>query len=152
MKTQYSSASSKESDDQRCQRLSEDQWVSCLLIFLLQIYFHIWLYKCARQLFTECLLLKPNWQSTIISYFSKCSISWLCTTLSITLDITGRSETGLQFFPFSNMGLNLAVLKHSRNFEPNDMMTNCDINSANISAPSFSILQGISSRPQLCQG
>ena len=96
MKTQYISVSSKECDDQWCQRLSEDQWASCLLTFLLKILlifdwineesddqgcqkgfwrsmsimpvdflasnpFSIWLDKCARQVFTECLLLKPDW-------------------------------------------------------------------------------------------
>ena len=37
MKTQYIQVSSKESDDQGCQRISEGQWVSCLLIDLFQI-------------------------------------------------------------------------------------------------------------------
>ena len=50
------------------------------------------------------------------------------------------------------MGLNFAILQPSGNFEPNDMLTICDTGSANISAPSFSILQGISSRPQAFTG
>ena len=43
------------------------------------------------------------------------------------------------------MNLTFAALQLLGNFEPNDMLTICDIGSANISAPSFSILQGISS-------
>ena len=35
------SSSSKESNDPGCQRLSEYQWVSCLLIFLFQI---LWIF------------------------------------------------------------------------------------------------------------
>ena len=80
--------------------------------------------------------------------FSRCSISWLCTTLSITLDITGRGKRGLQFFgseffALLNMSITFAVLQPSGNSEPNGMLTICDIGSANISASSYSILQGI---------
>ena len=61
MKTQYISASSNESDNEGFQRLSEDQWVSCH--FLASNLFNIWLDKCenTRQVFTEYLLLKPDW-------------------------------------------------------------------------------------------
>ena len=50
------------------------------------------------------------------------------------------------------MGLTFAVLHSLGNFEPNDMLIICDVGSANISAPSFSILQGTSSRPQVFSG
>ena len=60
MNIQHISAISKEFCGQECHRLSEDQWVSCLFNFLASDPFNIWSDKCARQVFTEYLLLKPD--------------------------------------------------------------------------------------------
>ena len=48
--------------------------------------------------------------------------------------------------------MTFAVLQPSGNFKPKDMLTICDTGSANISTPSFSIPQGISSIPQAFSG
>ena len=50
------------------------------------------------------------------------------------------------------MGLTFAVLQASGNFKRNDMLRICNIGSVDILAPSFMILQNISSRPQALQG
>ena len=50
------------------------------------------------------------------------------------------------------MDLTFAVLQASGNFKRNDMLRICNIGSVDILAPSFMILQNISSRPQAFQG
>ena len=156
MKSQYISATSKESDDQACEMLSEDQWVSYLLIFLLQILFNIWLDKCFRQVCTECLLLKADWESKIISYISRFSIGWLYTTFNNFRHYRQKWNRsvifGFYIFPFLSMGLTFAVLQASGDFERNYMLRICNIDSVGILAPSFMILQNISSRPQSFHG
>ena len=51
--------------------------------------------KWAIQLFTECLLQNPDWYSKNILCFTRRSMSWLCTTLPLILDITDSNETSL---------------------------------------------------------
>ena len=50
------------------------------------------------------------------------------------------------------MGLTFAVLQASVDFERNYMLRICNIDSVGILAPSFMILQNISSRPQSFHG
>ena len=55
-------------------------------------------------------------------------------------------------FPFLIMNLTFTVLQPLENFDLNDILTTCNIGSTNISAPSFSILQGIYLHHKLFQG
>ena len=105
--------------------LSKSYWRS---MSIMPVDFHvsnplnIWLDKWTKHVFTKYLLLKPDWQSEYQNQnsfiFSRRSISWLFTDLSITLDIKDRSQTGLWFFgfvflSFLNIGLTFVALQPS---------------------------------------
>ena len=79
-------------------RFSKPSWRSMSNMpvdFLLSNPFDICLDKCARLVLYKYYRLFTSNIQKILLYFSRYTVSWLFNTLLKTLDIAGRSETGL---------------------------------------------------------